>query len=203
METGEIKQMKHFITFEGIDGSGKSTISKLVLKELKSKGLDVVLTYEPTDSWIGRQVKNCIKSNADPFVTTFVFIADRIEHQKQIRKWLGEGKIVLCDRYVESTYAYQGAQLQNVIKNPIKWLMQLSENHYVIPDRTFVFIINPKKAFARIKTRDNLIAFEKLAFLEKVHKNYIKLAVGRRFKKVDASKSIDEIVDICIKDILR
>jgi dTMP kinase len=57
MESGEIKQMKHFITFEGIDGSGKSTISKLVYRELKSRDLDVVLTYEPTDSWIGKQVK--------------------------------------------------------------------------------------------------------------------------------------------------
>jgi len=202
MESGEIKQMKHFITFEGIDGSGKSTISKVVYKELKSRGLDVVLTYEPTDSWIGKQVKNCISRNADPFVTTLVFIADRIEHGKQIRKWLDEGKIVLCDRYINSTYAYQGAQLQNVIRSPIKWLKELSKNHYIIPDRTFVFIINPKKALARIKNRENLIPFEKLVFLEKVHKNYLKLAVERRFKKIDASKSIDEIMDICLKDIL-
>jgi dTMP kinase len=202
MESGEINQMKHFITFEGIDGSGKSTISKLVYRELKSRDLDVVLTYEPTDSWIGKQVKNNISSNADPFVTTFVFIADRIEHGKQIKKWLDEGKIVLCDRYVDSTYAYQGAQLQNVIRNPIKWLKELSKNHYIIPDRTFVFIISPKESLARIKNRENLIPFEKLVFLEKVHKNYLKLAVERRFKKIDASKSIDETMDICLKDIL-
>ena len=202
MGSGEIKQMKYFITFEGIDGSGKSTISKLVYKELKSRDLDVVLTYEPTDSWIGKLVKNCINSNADPFVTTFVFISDRIEHGKKIKKWLDEGKIVLCDRYIDSTYAYQGAQLQNVIRNPIKWLKELSKNHYIIPDRTFVFVINPKKALARIKNRENLIPFEKLVFLEKVHKNYLKLAVERRFIKIDASKSIDELVNICLKDIL-
>src|SRR4030042_4873637 len=99
--------MKRFVTFEGIDGSGKSTVSKLVYKQLKSKGLDVVLTVEPTDTWIGKQVKKCIASNSDPFVTAFIFIADRIEHGKQIKKWLNEGKIVLCDRYAESTYAYQ------------------------------------------------------------------------------------------------
>jgi len=202
MEPGEIKQMKHFITFEGIDGSGKSTISKLVYKELKLKGLDVVLTYEPTDSWIGKQVKKCIESNADPFVTTFVFIADRIEHGKQIQKWLNDGKIVLCDRYIDSTYAYQGAQLQDVISNPIKWLKELSKNHYIVPDRTFVFFINPKDGLARIKNRENLIPFEKLSFLEKVHKNYQKLAVEKRFMKIDASKRIDEIVNICFKDIL-
>ena len=194
--------MKRFVTFEGIDGSGKSTISKLVYKELKSKGLDVVLTYEPTDSWIGKQVKKCIKFNADPFVTTFVFIADRIEHGKQIQKWLYEGKIVLCDRYIDSTYAYQGAQLQNVINNPIKWLKELSKNHCIFPDRTFIFVISPKVGLARIKNRENLIPFEKLSFLEKVHKNYLKLAVGKRFMKLDATKRIDELAEICYKDIL-
>lgn len=194
--------MKHFITFEGIDGSGKSTISKLVYKELKLKGFDVELTYEPTDSWIGKQVKKSIESNADPFVTSFVFIADRIEHGKQIQKWLKVGKIVLCDRYIDSTYAYQGAQLQDVITNPIKWLKGLSKNHYIIPDRTFVFVINPKEGLSRIKNRKNLIPFERLSFLEKVQKNYLKLAVEKRFMKIDASKSINELVNNCVKDIL-
>jgi len=202
MAPGENKQMKHFITFEGIDGSGKSTISKLVYKKLKSKGLDVVLTYEPTDSWIGKQVKKCIESNADPFVTTFVFIADRIEHSKKIQKWLDENKIVLCDRYVDSTLAYQAAQLQGLITTPIKWLKKLSKNHYITPDRTFLFVINPKDSLARIKNRENLIPFERLSFLEKVHNNYLKLAVEKRFMKIDASKSIDEIVEICCKDVL-
>ena len=194
--------MKHFITFEGIDGSGKSTISKLVYKELKLKGFDVELTYEPTDSWIGKQVKKSIESNADPFVTAFVFIADRIEHGKQIQKWLKVGKIVLCDRYIDSTYAYQGAQLQDVITNPIKWLKELSKNHYIIPDRTFVFVINPREGLSRIKNRKNLIPFERLSFLEKVQKNYLKLAVEKRFMKIDASKSINELVNNCVKDIL-
>ena len=193
--------MKRFVTFEGIDGSGKSTISKLVYKELKLKGLDVVLTYEPTDSWIGKQVKKCIKSNADPFITTFVFISDRIEHGKRIKKWLEAGKIVICDRYVDSTFAYQGAQLQDVISNPIKWLKELSKNHFIKPDRTYVFVINPKDGLARIQNRENLIPFEKLSFLEKVHKNYLKLAVEKRFMKIDAYKSINEIVNICCKDI--
>ena len=194
--------MKQFVTFEGIDGSGKSTISKLVYKQLKSKGYDVVLTYEPTDTWIGKRVQQCIETNSDPFITAFTFIADRIEHGKQIRKWLDESKIVLCDRYAESTYAYQGAQLQDMIKNPIKWLKELSEGRIPIPDRTFVFVIAPQKSLARIQKRSKLIPFERVSFLEKVHKNYLKLAVGTRFMKVDATKTIDELVRICCKDIL-
>ena len=169
------RKMKQFFTFEGIDGSGKSTISKLVYKQLKSKGYDVVLTYEPTDTWIGKRVQQCIETNSDPFITAFTFIADRIEHGKQIRKWLDGGKIVLCDRYSESTYAYQGAQLQGTMKNPIKWLKELSDDRVPTPDRTFVFVIDPKESLSRIQKRSKLIPFERLSFLEKVHKNYLKL----------------------------
>ena len=131
--------MKKFVTFEGIDGSGKSTVSKLVYEKLKNDGYDVILTYEPTDSFIGKMVKKCIETDSDPFVTAFTFIADRIDHCKKIQKWLDDDKIVLCDRYAESTYAYQGAQLQNLMEDPIKWLKDLSKNRIIIPDRTFVF----------------------------------------------------------------
>ena len=201
MERGEIQEMKHFVTFEGIDGSGKSTIAKLVCKRLKSEGYDVVFTYEPTDSWIGKQVQHCIETNADPFVTAFTFIADRIEHCKQIKKWLDEDKIVLCDRYAESTYAYQGAQLKDIVDGPVKWLKELSNDHILVPDRTFVFIIDPKKSLARIQHRDKLIPFERASFLEKVHQNYLDLSIGGQFLKIDASKKIEELVNICYKDI--
>jgi dTMP kinase len=202
METGEKTEMKHFVTFEGIDGSGKSTISKLVYNKLKSEGYNVILTREPTDTWIGKRVQECIEKNDDPFITSFTFIADRILHVKQIKKWLDENKIVLCDRYAESTYAYQGVQLENEIQTPIKWLKDLSKNQIIIPDRTFVFLIKPEDALNRIKHRDNLIPFEKTAFLEKVHKNYVKLAKGERFLKLDATKSKEELVKTCIDDIL-
>ena len=194
--------MKHFVTFEGIDGSGKSTISKLVYEELKKKKYEVILTYEPTDSWIGKQVQKCIETGADPYITALTFTADRFEHGKQIQKWLDEKKIVICDRYAESTYAYQGAQLQDLIENPIKWLKELALNRIPIPDRTYIFVIEPKKSIERIQDRDNLIPFEKTSFLEKVHNNYLKLAKGEQFLKVDATKPIEELVDICIKDIL-
>lgn len=194
--------MKQFVTFEGIDGSGKSTISKLVYEKLKNQGYKVVLTYEPTDTWIGKRVQKCIETNSDPFITAFTFIADRIEHGKQIQKWLDGSKIVLCDRYAESTYAYQGAQLQDTMKNPIKWLKELSDGRVPTPDRTFVFVIDPKESLVRIQKRSKLIPFERLSFLGKVHKNYLKLAVGKRFKKLDATKKIEDLVEICCKDIL-
>ena len=194
--------MKYFITFEGIDGSGKSTISKLVYEKLRKMDYEVILTYEPTDTWIGKQVKKCIETGADPFITALTFTADRFEHVKQIQKWLDEKKIVLCDRYAESTYAYQGVQLQDFIKEPIKWLKALALNRIPVPDRTYIFLIEPKLSIKRIQNRENLIPFEKVSFLEKVHENYLKLAIGKQFMKIDASKKIDDLVDICLEDIL-
>ena len=194
--------MKQFITFEGIDGSGKSTVSKVVYDKLKSDGLNVVLTYEPTDSTIGKFVQKCIKTGDDPFVTAFTFIADRIQHCKKIKQWIDNGKIVLCDRYAESTYAYQGAQLENTINDSIKWLQDLSKDRILIPERTFLFVIPPKNSLARIQNRDELIPFEQLSFLKKVHKNYLAVSKGKRFFQLDATKKIDELVDICYKDIL-
>lgn len=194
--------MKRFFTFEGIDGSGKSTISREVFNKLLSKGYDTVITYEPTDTKIGKYVQQCIKTQSDPFITAFVFISDRIQHCKKINDWLEQGKIVLCDRYAESTYSYQGAQLQDKIANPIKWLQDLSKNLIIIPDRTFLFVIEPKKAVERIKNRKNLIEFEKTIFLEKVQKNYLKICKGDRFLKLDGTKKINELVDICFDEIV-
>ena len=196
MVQGEEKQMRRFVTFEGIDGSGKSTVSKKVYEKLKSKGYKVVLTYEPTDTFIGKCVQRFIEKKSDPFSTAFAFISDRIEHCKKIKKWLDEGKIVLCDRYAESTYAYQGAQMENMVDEPVKWLKDLSKDRVIRPDRTFVFIIKPEDALVRIQNRTNLIPFEKKVFLEKVHKNYLKLAVGKQFMKIDANKTKADLVAV-------
>lgn len=203
MERGESKKMKNFVTFEGIDGSGKSTVSKLVYEKMKKEKYDAILTFEPTNSWIGKMVQKCIETKSDPFITAYTFIADRFEHCKQIQKWLDLGKIVLCDRYVESTYAYQAAQMQDSIDNPIKWLKELSKDRFIVPDRTFIFVIDPKKSLARIQDRENLIPFEKIDFLENVHKNYLEVSKGSRFKRIDASKKINDLVKICYTDILK
>lgn len=203
METGETETMKQFVTFEGIDGSGKSTISKLVTKKLQSAGYETIWTFEPTDSTIGTFVQECIKKQSDPFITSFTFIADRIQHCKQIQKWLDTGKIVICDRYAESTYAYQAAQLDSHLKNPLKWLQELSSGRIIIPDRTYLFVIDPQTSLARIQHRTELIPFEKLAFLEKVHRNYLTVSKEKRFLHLDATKPIDKLVQLCYDDILR
>lgn len=202
MASGEKKEMKQFVTFEGIDGSGKSTVATKVLVRLQKQGYDAVLTVEPTDSPVGKFVKQCISTHADPFVTTFSFIADRILHCKQIEQWLDEKKIVLCDRYADSTYAYQSVQLEPLMKQPLHWLQELSKNRILIPDRTFFFNIEPKQALKRIQNRSDLIAFEQTEFLTKVHENYCRLATEPRFLHLQASKPINDLVIQCVQDIL-
>lgn len=194
--------MKRFVTFEGIDGSGKSTISKLIWKKLKTAGYEAVHTFEPTDSIIGKFVQECIRTQSDPYITSFTFIADRIQHCMQIKQWLDDKKIVLCDRYAESTYAYQGAQLETQIKNPVRWLQDLSDGRILIPDRTFLFVIDPKSSLARIQHRAELIPFERLSFLESVQANYLKVSKGKRFLHLDATQTIDALVKICYNDII-
>jgi len=194
--------MKQFVTFEGIDGSGKTTIAKLVYNKLKSEDFNVVSTFEPTNSYIGKYVQKCIENNYDPYLTSFAFIADRIDHCKKIKKWLNEDNIVLCDRYSDSTYAYQSVQLENLISNPIKLLKEISNDHIIKPDRTFLFLIDPELSIQRIKNREKTISFEKVTFLKKVQKYYNKLADCDRYIRIDATKSIEELVRFCYNDIL-
>lgn len=194
--------MKQFFTFEGIDGSGKSTIIKQVSTQLEKQNYDVITTFEPTDTWLGKYVQQQIKTNADPYVTAFTFISDRIQHSKQIQRWINQGNIVLCDRYQESTYAYQSVQLSNTVANPIKWLQDLSKNRILLPDRTFYFRITPQAAISRIQHRDELIPFEKRSFLQQVHENYDRICKGKRFLRLDATKTIPELTKICVDEIL-
>jgi thymidylate kinase len=104
---------------------------------------------------------------------------------------------------VESTYAYQAAQLEEQVKNPLKWLRELSIGRILVPDRTFLFVIDPKTSLARIQHRTELIPFERLTFLEKVYRNYQIVSKGKRFIHLDATKPIDELVQVCYDDILR
>jgi dTMP kinase len=188
-----------FVTFEGIDGSGKSTISRKVYERIKTKK-DAILTQEPTKNWLGRIVNRAIMEGTDPITIALSFMADRNEHVKKIRRWLKEGKIVICDRYADSTFAYQGAQLEGKVGEPLKWLKLVHEPFYYEPDLTFLLIIDPEIALKRIRRK--YTPFEKKEFLEKVQENYLNLAKkNQRFVKLDATKGIDELVDECLEVI--
>lgn len=194
--------MKRFVVFEGIDGSGKSTVSKKVYEELRSRGIDTILTNEPFDKGIKRCIEDFLDKDADPLSIAMLFIADRIEHSKKIKDWLDQGKLVICDRYEDSTYAYQGAQLEGKTNNPIKFLRDLTPRDLIHPDRVFLLDIDPETGLSRLKGERDLKGFESRDFLLKVRKNYLDLAKNKRYKIIDAKKGLDDIVKICLKDIL-
>ena len=126
-----------FATIEGIDGSGKTTVAAKVAQSLEAAGIPVVRTTEPTSTWRGDAVKWAIERDVDAITETFLFLADRQTHGMAIRAWLDEGKLVLSDRYADSTYAYQGARLAGKKEDPVRWLRDLSRPFVVPPAVTY------------------------------------------------------------------
>lgn len=191
-----------FVTFEGIDGSGKTTIARRVHRALRKSGVRVVLTSEPTRSWLGTAVRRSYRDDVGPFAESLLFLADRAVHSEEIRRWLRAGNVVLCDRYVDSTYAYQGARLARAMKDPIAWLRNVSAPFVVRPDLTFLLRVTPELGLRRIAGRKRHIRFEEKAFLGKVARVYDRLARDRRFVVLDGSRSAAETSDHILR-ILR
>lgn len=183
------------ITIEGIDGSGKSTIAKILKQQLKNNP-DVVFTREPTGEWIGEAVYRAIHSEIDPLAELFLFIADHADHlSRTIRPALENGRIVISDRYSDSRYAYQGATLQGIIEQPLEWVIGLHTGWTVVPDRTILLDVSPQVAVTRVDNRNHQTKFEKINFLERVRANYLKLVEmePRRFYVVDTEKPLAEV----------
>ncbi len=192
------------ITLEGIDGTGKSSIAKMLRRRFQ----DAVFTAEPTKSWIGRAVKKSIESEADPLAELFLFVADHAEHiAKVIRPALEEGKLVISDRYSDSRYAYQGATLSGIFEDAMEWVRSIHKGWTIVPDLTVLFTIDPGIAVSRCGIRGNHTKFEKIEFLKKVQGNFLKLAKRepRRFVVIDAGKELEVVereVELVIEKFL-
>lgn len=194
------------ITFEGIDGSGKSTIAKIVYKDLKNKGFDVILDCEPTKSWLGDAVKKSYNENVSKFTEAFLFMADRATHVLKIKELLQQNKIVILDRYYDSTIAYQSVNLKKLLTkigiDSFDWLIEINKVFTITPDITFLLVIDPKISLERVSARGKHTKFEKLEFLTKVQENYLKIAESeKRFIKLDATRDIEFLVDEVVKMI--
>lgn len=193
-----------FITFEGPDGSGKTTIATLVAEALKNKGIDVVLTREPGGIEIAEQIRKIIldpKNTAmDERTEALLYAAARRQHLiEKVLPALKENKIVICDRFVDSSLVYQGVGRGIGIDKVYE--MNLFAIEGIMPDFTIFFDIDPKLGLERTKkdekrTLDRL-DLEGLTFHQKVYDGYME--VVERFKEriicIDASKSIEEVKD--------
>lgn len=191
-----------FIVFEGIDGTGKSTVARLVSERLRESGKDCVLTMEPSDSWIGDAVRRANENGTDDLAEALLFMADRAEHTKQIEVMLSEGTWVVCDRYYASTLAYQTATLGARLDEPMQWLWNINQRIIRIPDVTYYFVLEVEKALDRMSDRPGRSKFEKLDFLKQVDLNYQKVeATDPSFHRVDADRTLDDVLSYVLDHI--
>jgi dTMP kinase len=186
------------VAFEGIDGSGKSTLAKAVARRLKSRGLPVVLTQEPTTSAIGRLVRRGIRDKYDAIVQAGLFLSDRAWHVLQLTPHLLRRDIVLTDRYADSTTAYQSAALDGRLPDALRTLDGVQSTVFPRPDLVVWLDLAPREALKRIQKRAVKEPYEKERFLQRVRANYRTLAKRdpKRWLVLDATLPAKELAAI-------
>ena len=196
------------VTFEGIDGSGKSTmLSLLQARDAKAPLFKngTVFTREPTkETLTGKAVYAAIENPVDPLAELFLFLADHAAHLSHtVRPALSAGKLVISDRYSDSRCAYQGATLKNTIPDAFNFVRRLHEPWTIKPDLTFLFDISPEVSCARCKDRGAPTKFERVDFLNDVRNNFKQLAKDdpQRFVILDAEKKAEENEKIILKEL--
>jgi dTMP kinase len=191
------------VTLEGIDGTGKSSVAAALGRWLEGEGVKAAMQREPTSSWVGEAVKRSHVTKADPLTHLFLFLADRAQHTAAMRAELAMGTTIVCDRYFDSTVAYQGAALRGQLAaaglESVKWIRALHDPWVIVPDLTLLIIDDPLRCIERVKAaRGRTTIFEDAAFLAKVQVNYRALAAAepQRFKVIE-SGDLDRVKESC------
>ena len=194
-----------FITFEGIDGCGKSTQLNLLSDYLKEKGYDVLFTREPGCAGLGENIRN-ILLNYDGEVSnrceSFLFLADRAQNIDIIVKpAVEQGKVVLCDRHIDSTIAYQGYARGGDIKK-LEELNNLATGNYK-PDLTFVFDISVETSLNRVGKEKDRMESNGIEFFEMVRHGYLQIGKNEpeRVKIINSELSIEHVFEQ-VKEII-
>lgn len=199
-----------FITIEGIDGSGKTTMINNLKYYFEKKGFDVVLTREPGGVEVSEKIREIIFLNdIDAKTEALLFAASRREHiLKKIIPELKQGKIILCDRFVDSSIAYQSYG-RGLKEEDVKFI-----NDYILdslsPDVTLYFSVNVETSLARTKSREenNKMDNEKQDFYNKVKAGYDKIAQENKDRviTIDTNKNINIVkkeLELIFEDLLK
>jgi dTMP kinase len=179
-----------FIVIEGLDGSGKTTQAKLLAARL-SRSHQAVYTAEPSQGRIGTYIRgSCLygEKRLPTPVEALLFAADRIEHvENEIKPAVAEGKLVVCDRYVYSSLAYQGSADLS-----IPWIAEV--NRYALKPDFAVFIdVSPEKVLQRLNRRKSVM--ETVETQRKVREIYLQSVAKSDLNRVDGDKSIEEVAE--------
>ena len=186
-----------FITFEGADGCGKTTQIELLNKYLLKKGFETLLTREPGAKGLGVKLREILLNydgDVSPNCESFLFLADRAQHIDCIIKpAIKEGKIILCDRHIDSTVAYQGYG-RGLDINKINMLNDIATSG-LKPDLTIVFDIDVETSMKRVGKEKDRMESAGNDFFNKVRNGYLEIAKQepKRVKVINSSDSIDNI----------
>lgn len=189
-----------FLTFEGGEGTGKTTQIARLAKAFEAKGQRVVVTREPGGSQIANRIRSLLldpkMQGLVPLAELFLYEASRAQHVSDvIRPALAKGQVVICDRFADSSIVYQGAA-RGLDAKTVKQLNALATGG-LKPSLTFLLDLDPRIGLARVGARGVLDRMEKeaLAFHRAVRAGYLALAKAepRRFRVIDASRSRDQI----------
>ncbi len=200
-----------FITFEGNDGSGKSSVIEAIKQELLSKGYEVVYSREPGGSKIAEKIRDVILDidnlGMDDKTESLLYAASRREHvTKTIKPALEDGKIILCDRYLDSSLAYQGYARGIGIENVYE--MNKFATDGLLPDLTLLVCVKPEIGLNRIKTNNrgalDRLEIEKMEFHKKVYDGYLKVQemFPDRIKIINGENSKEQVREDALKVVL-
>ena len=188
-----------FITFEGADGCGKTTQINLLKDYLENKNYEIITTLEPGGSDIGKKLRQILLHHdgfVSPRAEMFMYLADRAQHiDTVIKNNVEKNKIVLCDRHIDSTVAYQGYGRGEDIEQ-INLLNEIATEGYK-PDLTFVFDVDSEVAQKRVGNVKDRLESEGLEFHRKIRQGYLELAkkYPNRIKVINSNKTIEEVFE--------
>jgi dTMP kinase len=202
-----------FITFEGIDGSGKSTQLRLLADDLRFRGFNVLTTQQPGGTPLGRRLREAFldtEENIAPMAELLLFAADRAQHVEfLIKPALTEGKIVISDRYADATTAYQGAG-RGFSPSVIREVIKLATGG-LKPNLTLFFDLPVEDSLQRTTQRNemgelkNRLDKENTEFYQRVRNAYLEIIAKetKRFRVIDAAQSIEQVHAEALKVLLK
>ena len=178
-----------FICIEGLDASGKTTHAHRLVRDLQKRGFDAIYTTEPSAGEIGKFIRTYVlerRKRVPSVVEALLFAVDRVNHvEKEIKPALQEGKIVVSDRYVYSSLAYQGATGLD-----IKWIEKINE--LALPPDLAIYINVPAEIVVR-RLRGRRSVMEKLKIQRKVREAYMRLVKNGSLIPIDGDRRKDEV----------
>lgn len=192
-----------FIALEGIDGSGKSSVSKHLSGMLEKSGYSVWNTMEPTSSLKIPESLSLDHSFTGAVEQFLLFTADRMKHVREISSKLESHDFVISDRFIMSSFAYQGviiAEKTGSLDSAIDWMKSVSSFIDLSPDLTILLDIDPELAMKRVTSRGRRTGFEDPEYLSMVRRAYLSIPING-LQIVDGSGSIEAVSEECLKII--